>query len=191
MRSSVVNCTTASKTVWRELQPDSRALSQVWKVRGDVHQEAGASAALTLLSSRSRTRRRVSRPGHENRGRWTAASHAGRNQPEVHAQPGKKLVPQQELVVSPQGMRRINPNHSRLLRVHLTLPSLFCPSLIFASSPFISSLLPLLPLREISDDTLDVFGDTRPLRFVSLRGRLAVSAFAILDLLLRLSVCVF
>lgn len=105
-----------------------------------VHEEEVCcwSAALTLLSSRSRTRWRVSCPGHENWGRGAAASHVGRNQPEIHAQPGKKLVPQQELAVSQQGMKTINRNHSRLLRVHLILPSLFCPSLIFASFPFIS-----------------------------------------------------
>lgn len=42
-----------------------------------------------------------------------------------------------------------------------------------------------------SDNTLDSFSDIRPLRFLSLRGRLAVSAFAILDLLLLLSLFLF
>lgn len=122
--SSVVNSTTASKTAWRGLRPGSRALNQVCaEVRGQGALRptpgrgcAAAAAVVTPLSSRSGIRWRVSRPGHENWRRWAAAGHAGGNQPEIHAQPGEELVPQQELAAAHQGMTRTNPNHSRLLR---------------------------------------------------------------------------
>lgn len=76
---------------------------------------AAASAVLTLLSFRSRIRWRVSCPGHEDWRRGAAAGHAGGNQPEIHAQPGKKLV-QQEVAAAHQGMEMMNLLHSRLLR---------------------------------------------------------------------------
>lgn len=68
---------------------------------------AGAPAVETVLSFRSRARWRVPRAGHEDRRGWAAAGHAGGNQPEIHAQPGKKLLPQRGAVVSQQGMKTI------------------------------------------------------------------------------------
>lgn len=97
------------------------------------------------FSFRSGAGRRVPGPGHENRRRWIAAGHAGRNQPQIHAQPGKRPVRWHRNCLHPTNRHE---DKKQKKNTYNDFMSSSCPPLrsspLFASFPFIPSRLPLL-----------------------------------------------
>lgn len=148
-----------------------------------------------MFSFRSGAGWRVPGPGHENRRRWTAAGHAGRNQPQIHAQPGKRPVRWHRNWLHPTNRHEDKKQKKKTL---IDFMSSSCPPLrsspLFASFPFIPSHLPLLSstIKRKSSRWLKTFL-IRKLYFswgLSLRGRISVCAFAFFGLFVCVCACV-
>lgn len=147
-----------------------------------------------MFSFRSGAGRRVPGPGHENRRRWTAAGHAGRNQPQIHAQPGKRPVRWHRNCLHPTN----GHEDKKQKNTYNDFTSSSCPpfrsSPLFASFPFIPSHLPLLSSMIKWKNTwwLKTFLICE-LYFswgLSLRGRISLCAFAFFGFFVCVCACV-